>query len=668
MKSVGIRGSVVAAVTSIFVLGYGTTTPVHAQQAALAANPELAAKGAWNSGTTYVIDDIVTSRGSTWRSKRNNNTNRVPGQTQPSTAAFWELFARGFNPTGAWLNSIKYQPDDLVTRSGQTWRAKRTIAAGGAVPVAGANWELFAAKGAMGEQGEQGPAGPNTGISAGNQSAPGISFSGDPDTGIYQPENNKIALVAGGTLFVHNVGTNNAALGLGALANGGGLNNTAVGSNALAGPSGGGNTAVGNLALSANTTAVNNTAVGDAALTLNLTGSNNTAVGAAALTNNTTGGNSTALGQSALGANTSGIGNTAVGYRALMANTTGNNNLAIGTEVLHVNTTGSFNIALGSGAAGGNTTADSNVAIGINALATNQTGNNNVAIGRDALTYSTTADNTAIGYQALYLATTGDGNTAVGSSALSANTTGGANVAVGSNALASNTTAVNNTAVGYNALLSTTTASSNTAVGIGALQSNTTGTANAALGNGAGSAATNPSSSIFIGNVGLAADTTTIKIGTQGTQTSTYIAGIYSRTVDSNTDVPLIIDIEGKLGTTISSRRYKFDIEPMADMSAMLGKLRPVTFRYKEAPNGQHPLQYGLIAEEVAEVFPGLAVLNKDGSAETVKYHLLPSFLLAGYQAQQKTIAAQADEIAELKQRLAAIEAMLPRTMKAAAR
>ncbi len=54
-------------------------------------------------------------------------------------------------------------------------------------------------------------------------------------------------------------------------------------------------------------------------------------------------------------------------------------------------------------------------------------------------------------------------------------------------------------------------------------------------------------------------------------------------------------------------------------------------------------------------------MLNKDDK-------LLSSFLLAGYQAQQNTIAAQADEIAELKQRLAAIEAMLPRTMKAAVR
>jgi hypothetical protein len=56
----------------------------------------------------------------------------------------------------------------------------------------------------------------------------------------------------------------------------------------------------------------------------------------------------------------------------------------------------------------------------------------------------------------------------------------------------------------------------------------------------------------------------------------------------------------------------------------MLAKLRPVTFRYKQAQdNGAHPLQYGLIAEEVAEIFSDLAVF-KNGHPETVKYHLLP--------------------------------------------
>jgi len=101
----------------------------------------------------------------------------------------------------------------------------------------------------------------------------------------------------------------------------------------------------------------------------------------------------------------------------------------------------------------------------------------------------------------------------------------------------------------------------------------------------------------------------------------------------------------------------------------MLAKLRPVTFRYiKPYADGSKPIQYGLIAEEVAEAFPYLAVFNADGQPETVKYHLLPTFLLEGFQEQQRVIAAQAGEIlqqrahmAALEERLQAIEAMLAR-------
>jgi hypothetical protein len=107
------------------------------------------------------------------------------------------------------------------------------------------------------------------------------------------------------------------------------------------------------------------------------------------------------------------------------------------------------------------------------------------------------------------------------------------------------------------------------------------------------------------------------------------------------------IDSNGQLGTASSSRRYKEDIHSMGDVTAMLQKLRPVTYRYKKPfADGGKPIQYGLIAEEVAEVFPDLAVFNKDGTVETVKYDLLPSFLLAGYQQQQQTIEAQAEQIA----------------------
>jgi hypothetical protein len=114
-----IRTGLLTAVSAL-ALTLAAVPAANAQQAPTlsAANPELAAKGTWDAGTTYVIDDLVTSRGSTWRSKRNSNLNKIPGQTQPSTAIYWELFARGFNPLGAWSNATKYQPDDLVTHNG----------------------------------------------------------------------------------------------------------------------------------------------------------------------------------------------------------------------------------------------------------------------------------------------------------------------------------------------------------------------------------------------------------------------------------------------------------------------------------------------------------------------------------------------------------------------
>src|SRR5690349_11163793 len=112
MKSIALCGGAVVAVATVIAFGFATAGQLRAQQA-VAADLRLAAKGEWDAGTTYAKDDSVTARGSSWISLRNNNLNKVPGQTQPSSAAHWQLFARGFNPAGAWSSSTKYQPDDL---------------------------------------------------------------------------------------------------------------------------------------------------------------------------------------------------------------------------------------------------------------------------------------------------------------------------------------------------------------------------------------------------------------------------------------------------------------------------------------------------------------------------------------------------------------------------
>ena len=76
------------------------------------------------------------------------------------------------------------------------------------------------------------------------------------------------------------------------------------------------------------------------------------------------------------------------------------------------------------------------------------------------------------------------------------------------------------------------------------------------------------------------------------------------------------------------------------------------------------PSEYGLIAEEVAEVFPDLGVYDDHGRPFTVKYHEMAPMLLNEMKKQQQTIEAQRHEnqaqhpeIAALTTQLALLEA-----------
>jgi hypothetical protein len=145
--------------------------------------------------------------------------------------------------------------------------------------------------------------------------------------------------------------------------------------------------------------------------------------------------------------------------------------------------------------------------------------------------------------------------------------------------------------------------------------------------------------------------------GTTSTQSAAYIAGIYGiKTATAGTAV--FIDSSGQLGTVSSSIRYKEDIQPIAGASERLLMLRPVKFRYKKAePSGEKPIQYGLIAEEVAQVYPELVVRDgTTGRIDGVRYDELAPMLLNEAQQQQQRIAAQAAEIRELKQQMAELK------------
>jgi hypothetical protein len=179
-------------------------------------------------------------------------------------------------------------------------------------------------------------------------------------------------------------------------------------------------------------------------------------------------------------------------------------------------------------------------------------GNGNTADGTKALVdlQATANDNTGVGNDALSSNTTGNDNSAFGASALNSNSTGSNNTATGYSALYKNTTGTQNTAEGASALYTNKAGKFNTAVGYAALHRNIGGQNNVAVGWEAGFALTAGDNNIEIGNPGVAAESDTIRIGTQGTQTQTFIAGIYE-----NPGVCcdyVVVDSAGQLGTALS--------------------------------------------------------------------------------------------------------------------
>jgi hypothetical protein len=141
---------------------------------------------------------------------------------------------------------------------------------------------------------------------------------------------------------------------------------------------------------------------------------------------------------------------------------------------------------------------------------------------------------------------------------------------------------------------------------------------------------------------------------------SNYIAGgqtsVCKQTDTGNSEV-------GYLARCSSSARYKQDIESIDSASALVEKLRAVSYRW--ISSGEADL--GLVAEEVAEIEPRLVTFNNDGLVEGVKYDRLAAVLVAAMQEQKQQseteIAAlrlQLDrQREELEMRLIALESLL---------
>src|SRR5208337_5448556 len=127
----------------------------------------------------------------------------------------------------------------------------------------------------------------------------------------------------------------------------------------------------------------------------------------------------------------------------------------------------------------------------------------------------------------------------------------------------------------------------------------------------------------------------------------TFIAGISGVGVPVGS-APVEVSGAGQLGIVMSSARYKHDIRDMGGKSSDLLKLRPVSFRYNNDP--ANTLQYGLVAEEVAKVYPELVVYGADGKVLTVRYSMLSAMLLNELQRQDRELDEARQERRELQQ------------------
>ena len=285
-----------------------------------------------------------------------------------------------------------------------------------------------------------------------------------------------------------------------------------------------------------------------------------------------------------------------------------------------------------------------NTAEGQNALFSLTTGGFNTAVGWLSLRSNTTSTaSTAVGAGAL-LANTGDANTATGAGALLSNTAGTQNTANGAFALFSNSSASGNTAYGFQALFNTA-GEANTAIGNNALVNNTTGSGNIALGNAAGDFVTTANNVIAIGHPGT------------NVASSCFIANIRGVSTVNNDAVPVMIDSFGQLGTASSSVRFKKDIKQMNKASEAILALKPVTFHYK-SDKTKRP-EFGLVAEEVAEVNPDLVVRNQNGEIYTVRYDAVNAMLLNEFLKEHRKNVEQEVTIARQQKQIEALAAGL---------
>jgi len=184
----------------------------------------------------------------------------------------------------------------------------------------------------------------------------------------------------------------------------------------------------------------------------------------------------------------------------------------------------------------------------------------------------------------------------------------------------------------------------NVVVGTNAGAGIAAGLENVCIGAGAGGSANTGNENVYIGAgedpPGPGIENNTIRIADNlsvAPAMQCFIGGIFGVTTSGGTAV--FINSDGQLGTVVSSERFKNDIATMGKASEGILSLRPVTFHYKTDTKGTP--QFGLIAEEVAEVNPNLVIYDADRKPYTVRYDAVNAMLLNEFLKEHKTVEQQ---------------------------
>jgi trimeric autotransporter adhesin len=366
-------------------------------------------------------------------------------------------------------------------------------------------------------------------------------------------------------------------------------------------------------------------------------------------------------------ANSTGAYNTFMGYNSGLGNSGGESNVFIGYESGKTNTSGNNNIFIGKNA-GLTSNGDDNIFIGLNAGINHSSGHHNLLIGTNAGYYHTTQTyNVMMGTGAGY--------------SLNNTTYGSYNTFVGINAGNKIQSSKENTFLGTNAGAMLEEGNSNTIVGIdagrggawdpGTYHAGNVTTQNTILGCQAGANLDVGSGNVLIGYqagallVGTTGAPASNKLYISNSATNTLIGGDFANHRVGINMMPTAhtLEVAGDIwangstisagATTWSDSRFKTDINTIANALEDVCRLRGVTYDWDNSnkatinfPSGR---QYGVIAQEVEEVFPELVKTEADGY-KSVSYEKMSAILIEAVKEQQKQIELQQSEINELKE------------------